>query len=109
MHLELPLHKETNDWEGIIIEIGFWNKHTFSRFVRPTKAFLLNEIILLVSKFNSLKLVKSLNNPSSILLIAFKLKSNFWSKKSPLNVDESIVASPLNVEFLLDEIGFFIK
>ena len=36
---------------GYKLEIGFGNKHAFSRFIEPNKAYWLNETILLVSKF----------------------------------------------------------
>ena len=68
LHFELPLQIEANDW-GNKLEIGLPNKHTFSRFVKSTKAFLLNETILLDSKFKYFKLIKSLKVPSSILVI----------------------------------------
>ena len=62
MHVGLP-------WQIAFIEvgnkseIGFWNKHTFSKLIEPAKAFWLNETISLVSKFNFLKFIRSLNVP----------------------------------------------
>ena len=48
LQLELPLQIEVNN-VGNKLDIGFSNKHTFSRFVIPTKEFLSNETILLDS------------------------------------------------------------
>ncbi len=45
LHLELPLQIEAIE-VGNKLEIGLSNKHTFSRFVKPIKAFLLNETIV---------------------------------------------------------------
>ena len=53
---------EVND-SGNKFEIGFWDIHTLSRFVKPTKAFLSNVTISSDSKFNCFKLTKSLKVP----------------------------------------------
>ncbi len=47
LHFELPLQIEVND-SGNKLEIGFSNKHTLSRFIKPNKAFFSKETMLLV-------------------------------------------------------------
>ena len=72
---------------------SFVTKHTFSRFFKKIKEFLLNEIILLNSKFKLVNLIKSVKVSSSILVIQLLRNHKDFSELSPSNVDGSIVNS----------------
>ena len=71
---------------GNKLEMGLPNKHAVSKFVEPTKAFLLKETILFDSRLRYSNLTVSLNSPASIWVILMLYKSKYLREANPLNV-----------------------